>query len=272
MTKQASADWGTLQGRNALAERARGAARGRGANPPRLIRNAAAFAAAFNVSPTTIARLELYERLLRQWQKAVNLVAPSTLGQIWHRHFADSAQLAPLLPAVQTWVDLGSGGGFPGLVVAILLAEREELGERGGRQPNVPRVTLVERNQRKCAFLSEVVRQTGILPRVAVDILSTSGELAATQAILRGSQVISARALAPLDRLLGLTAPLFSPGAVGVFLKGRDVAAELEVAQGRWNFTVELVASRTEPDGCIVMIRQLEPKPKATSAGRTAKE
>ena len=81
------------------------------------------FAAAFNVSRETIARLVTYEGLLRQWQKAVNLVAPSTLDAVWHRHFADSAQLLPLAPTARTWVDLGSGAGFPGLVVAILLAD-----------------------------------------------------------------------------------------------------------------------------------------------------
>src|SRR3954471_22604614 len=81
------------------------------------------FAAAFNVSRETISRLATYETLLRQWQKAVNLVAPSTLDEIWHRHFADSAQLLPRAPAARTWVDLGSGAGFPGLVVAILLAD-----------------------------------------------------------------------------------------------------------------------------------------------------
>src|SRR5215207_1978754 len=91
---------------------------------PDLIRGPEDFAAAFDVSRETIARLATYEALLRQWQKAVNLVAPSTLDAIWHRHFADSAQLLPLAPTARTWVDLGSGAGFPGLVVAVLLAER----------------------------------------------------------------------------------------------------------------------------------------------------
>ena len=99
------------------------------------------FAAAFDVSRETIARLATYEALLRQWQKAVNLVAPSTLDAVWHRHFADSAQLLSLAPAARTWVDLGSGAGFPGLVVAILLAalplpmllqHGERVGVRGG--------------------------------------------------------------------------------------------------------------------------------------------
>src|ERR1051326_9399865 len=92
--------------------------------PPEFrIRGPDEFAAAFNVSRETIARLTTYETLLRQWQKAVNLVAPSTLDEIWHRHFADSAQLLPLAPAARTWVDLGSGAGFPGLIIAILLPD-----------------------------------------------------------------------------------------------------------------------------------------------------
>ena len=123
------------------------------------------FAAAFNVSRETIARLETYEALLRQWQKAVNLVAPSTLDAIWHRHFADSAQLLPLAPGARTWVDLGSGAGFPGLVVAILLADRvthphpRPLPAEGEGAAAPTHVTLIESNARKCAFLREVVRK-----------------------------------------------------------------------------------------------------------------
>jgi 16S rRNA (guanine527-N7)-methyltransferase len=104
-----------------------------------------------------------------------------------------------------------------------------------------------------------------------VDILSIRSERAATQANLRGPEVITARALAPLDRLLGLAAPLFMPGTVGVFLKGRDAAAELAAAAKMWIFKVDMVASRTEPDGCILMIRQLAPRARAGSQGRRDK-
>jgi 16S rRNA (guanine527-N7)-methyltransferase len=220
--------------------------------PVSTIRGPADFAAAFNVSRETLERLEIYERLLRQWQKAVNLVAPSTLDTVWHRHFADSAQLLALAaPQASAWLDLGSGAGFPGLVVAILLAER------GSAQ-----VDLIESNTRKAAFLREVARQTGILAAVAVDILSIRIENAATQANLPRPEVVSARALAPLDRLLALTAPLAGASTMGLFMKGRDAAAEVEEAKKAWNFNVELVPSRTEPDGRIVVIRHLEPKPK----------
>jgi 16S rRNA (guanine527-N7)-methyltransferase len=230
--------------------------------PP--IRGREDFAAAFNVSRETLDRLATYEALLRQWQKAVNLVAPSALDAVWHRHFADSAQLLPLAPVARTWVDLGSGAGFPGLVVAILLAEapspRPSRGEGTRAEPALTRVTLIESNARKCAFLREVVRQTEIAGRVSVDILSTRIETAATQASLQGPDVVSARALAPLDKLLGLAAPLFSPSTVGLFLKGRDTAAELEVAKKAWNFNAELVPSRTERDGRIIVVRKLAPK------------
>ncbi|MGC1586761.1 MAG: RsmG family class I SAM-dependent methyltransferase, partial [Rhodomicrobium sp.] len=117
--------------------------------------NAAEFARAFSVSHETVEKLELYGRLLIQWQKAVNLVAPATIPQLWQRHFADSAQLLRLAPRAKIWVDLGSGGGFPALVIAIMLANQEECC-----------VHLIESNARKCAFLSEAARQTGAPARV----------------------------------------------------------------------------------------------------------
>jgi 16S rRNA (guanine527-N7)-methyltransferase len=233
-------------------------------NGPILIRGADDFAVEFDVSREAIDRLAIYEQLLRQWQRTINLVAPSTLDAVWHRHFADSAQLLPLAPQARTWLDLGSGAGFPGLVMAILLAERPAQATAPHPNPlpmpEEARVTLIESNARKCAFLREVVRQTGITPRVAVDILSTRIEAAATQASLRGPDVVSARALAPLDRLLNLAAPLFASSTVGLFLKGHDAAAELEAAEKAWTFNVELVPSRTEAEARIVVIRNLKLK------------
>jgi 16S rRNA (guanine527-N7)-methyltransferase len=223
------------------------------------------FAAAFDVSRETIERLKTYEALLRQWQKAVNLVGPSTLDAVWHRHFADSAQIVRLAPAFpRLWVDLGSGAGFPGLVVAILLAQASAphpnpLPAEEGHGEGMPtRVTLIESDSRKCAFLREVARKTGI----TVDILSTRIEQAATQAKVEPPEVVSARALAPLDRLLGLAAPLFTPSTVGVFLKGRDAALEIETAAKAWTFAVEMVPSITETTGRVVVIRDLQPKSK----------
>jgi 16S rRNA (guanine527-N7)-methyltransferase len=203
----------------------------------------------FDVSRETLDRLAIYEALLRQWQKAVNLVAPSTLDAVWHRHFADSAQIVRLAPRARSWTDLGSGAGFPGLVVAILLAE-------GASDP--ARIALIESDSRKCAFLREVARNTGI----TVDILSTRIEQAATHTNLESPEVVSARALAPLDRLLGLAAPLFTPSTVGVFLKGRDAAAEVETAAKAWTFAVEMIPSLTEASGRVVVVRNLQPKSK----------
>jgi len=126
-------------------------------------------------------------------------------------------------------------------------------------------VTLIEANTRKAAFLREVVRQTGIASRIGVDILSTRIESAATQVSLR-PDVVSARALAPLGQLIGLAAPLFAPHTVGVFMKGREAVSELETAKKSWNFNVELIASRTEPEGHIVLVRQ--PTPKLENEGK----
>ncbi len=230
------------------------------------------FAAAFDVSRETIARLGIYERLLRQWQKAVNLVAPGTLDDVWHRHFADSAQLLALAPSARTWVDLGSGAGFPGLVVAILAADpasptaRSAHAGEGTRRAR-PRFTLIESHARKCAFLHEVVRQTGLSSGVAVEILSIRIEEAATHANVERPDVVSARALAPLDKLIALAAPLFAPHTVGLFLKGREVAAELEAARRAWSFELELVQSCTDREGRIVVIRDLAPQPAPKSEG-----
>jgi 16S rRNA (guanine527-N7)-methyltransferase len=219
--------------------------------PMRRILGATDFAAAFPVSRETLARLATYEGLLRRWQTAVNLVAPSTLDAIWHRHFADSAQLVALAPSARAWVDLGSGAGFPGLIVAILLA---------GDPSPPPRLTLIESNARKCAFLREVVRETQIAGSLSVDILSTRIETATTQGSLQPPDVVSARAVAPLDKLFALAAPLFASSTVGLFLKGRDAAAELQAAEKLWNFQSELVPSRTERDARIVVVRKLERK------------
>jgi 16S rRNA (guanine527-N7)-methyltransferase len=256
------------------------------------------FAAAFNVSRETIERLTAYEALLSHWQKAVNLVASGTLDAVWHRHFADSAQLLTLAsPGPHHWIDLGSGGGFPGLVVAILLADRGETalpsplrgGVGGGgdcRAPVVenpptrrfappspqgggkdraamsPRVTLIESDTRKAAFLREVVRRVGISGAVAVDVLSIRAESARIKVNDSLPRVICARALAPLDRLFELAAPLSPPGTTALMCKGKGVAEELQTAEKTWNFNVELVPSVTDRDGRIAVITNLERKAK----------
>jgi 16S rRNA (guanine527-N7)-methyltransferase len=206
-----------------------------------------AFAAAFGVSQAALDRLTTYAELLSLWQKRINLVAPSTLDDVWHRHFADSAQLLDLAPPdAATWIDLGSGAGFPGLVVAILLASHEP--------PARARVTLLESDQRKCAFLAEVVRQTRVASVMPVDIISARIEAAPTRAKLAVADVVSARALAPLGRLLELASPYLGPSGRGLFLKGRGVEAELAAAARSFEFTYELVGSRTEAEAGIVVM------------------
>ncbi len=229
-------------------------------NKQLLIRDSAAFQAEFKVSRETLARLNLYESVLRLWQPRINLVAGKTLNELWHRHFADSAQLAALIPpGARRLVDLGSGGGFPGLVLAILLSGQRGEGRfdtaNGSVAPCLPHVAvvLVESDVRKAAFLREVARQTG----TAVEILSTRIENPETQAKLGKADVVTARALAPIERLLGLAAPLFGPDTVGLFLKGRSVQAEIEAARALWAFDVSLVSSVTADDAKVAVIRHL---------------
>lgn len=204
------------------------------------------FAKVFGVSRETIERLEIYASLLAKWQKAVNLVAPSTLADVWHRHFADSAQLLRhALPAATTqglWVDLGSGAGFPGLVLALLLAER-----------GTARVTLIESDQRKAAFLRTVVHSTG----APVDILCERIGKSPTQAMLSPAEVVTARALAPLDGLLGLAFPFCGPDTVCLLLKGRRCAEEVSEARSRWAFDASEFTSVTDTEGRVLVVRRI---------------
>jgi len=216
------------------------------------ITDAAGFAAATQVSRETIERLTLYEALLRAWQPRINLVADATLAHIWHRHFSDSAQLLPLIPSrASTLIDLGSGAGFPGMVLAIMLAD-------GHNRPQSPpaerlRVTLIESDRRKSAFLREVARQTG----TSVEILSTRAENHETQAKAGVADVVTARAVAPLVQLLGLAAPYFGTATVGLFPKGRGVAVELEAAKSDWAFEASLVPSVSAVDASVVVVSHL---------------
>ncbi|MBS0269739.1 MAG: 16S rRNA (guanine(527)-N(7))-methyltransferase RsmG [Proteobacteria bacterium] len=208
----------------------------------------------FEVSQEVREKLETYAALLKRWQKTINLVAPSTLDEIWHRHFADSAQLWRYRPEktqektqenTQTWLDLGSGAGFPGLVLAIMASET------GGT-----RHILVESDSRKAAFMREVARET----RVAVDILGMRIENPETQAKVGKADCVTARALAPLSRLVEIAAPYFASSTLGMFLKGRDVSAELENAARDWQFAFELIPSVTEEAGRVVLLKALNPR------------
>ncbi|HVJ76534.1 MAG TPA: 16S rRNA (guanine(527)-N(7))-methyltransferase RsmG [Hyphomicrobium sp.] len=204
------------------------------------------FQRTFEISRETLDRLKTYAQLLVRWQKTINLVAPSTLGDLWHRHFADSAQLWRYRPPeARVWLDIGSGAGFPGLVLAILGAE-------AGATHHI----LIESDSRKAAFLREVGRETGI----TVDILGMRIENPQTCAKVSAVDCITARALAPLPRLLEMSAPYFSPSTLGLFLKGRDVAAEIEQAAESWRFAYELKPSVTDRDARVVLLKALKPK------------
>ncbi len=217
---------------------------------PAVIVDAASFARAFGVSRETAAKFQSYANLLKQWQKAVQLVAPSTLDAIWSRHFADSAQLWSLMPPkVGTWADLGSGAGFPGLVIALLARDV------ASAHPDL-RVTLVESDTRKAAFLREVARQTGC----PVDILGTRIESASTRDKVGTVEVVSARALAPLTELFRLAYPFWQPATLGLFLKGRDAENEVEAARASWNFELELKPSLTDQAARVVCVRDLSPR------------
>ncbi len=194
-----------------------------------------------NVSRETFEKLELLERELRRWQAIKNLVGPATLDRIWERHIVDSLQLLDLAPEARTWLDLGSGAGFPGLVLAIAGAERGL------------KVHLVESNSRKCAFLRHIARLTGS---------AASVHEARLEAVIPGfigkADVVSARALAALTQLLDWTEPVLKAGTIGLFPKGRDVEIELTEARKKWTFEAEILPSLTDSEARILRITSIE--------------
>ena len=196
-----------------------------------------------SVSRETLDRLDRFVGVLTAWQQRINLIAPSTESKVWTRHVADSLQLLPLAPNARTWVDLGSGGGFPGLVIACALSD-------------VPgaRVHLVESNLKKVAFLREAVRATGAAATIhasrIVDFVEKHAEPV---------DIVTARALAPLSDLLPMAYPLLKGGAYGLFPKGQDVGSELTDAAKCWNIEASLMPSVTDPSGRIVIVKRIEP-------------
>jgi 16S rRNA (guanine527-N7)-methyltransferase len=197
-----------------------------------------------DVSRETQERLDIIEAQLRKWQPRINLVAPSTMDDIAQRHIADSLQLVELAPGARSWIDLGSGGGFPGLVVAAVLADNA-----------VANVVLVESNAKKCAFLRETAR----LAELPVSVICDRIELSVPG--LEGAfDVVSARALAPLTVLLGFAEPLVARGAIGLFPKGQGVDDEVRQALGAWNFRHDLIQSRTERDARIIRVHSIAPR------------
>jgi len=196
------------------------------------------------VSRETAARLDRFVALLLDWQRRINLIAPSTEAKLWTRHVADSLQLIALAPTAKTWVDLGSGAGFPGLVIACVLAD-------------IPgaRVHLVESNGKKAAFLREATRATQ-----APAIIHAVRIADFVKSLAEPVDIVTARALAPLTELLAAAFPLLKRGAKGLFPKGRDVDAELTEAAKCWNIRTTLAPSRTEPNSRIVVVHSVEPR------------
>jgi 16S rRNA (guanine527-N7)-methyltransferase len=195
------------------------------------------------VSRETRDRLDRFVALLLDWQQRINLIAASTEATVWTRHVADSLQLIDLAPSAKVWADFGSGGGFPGLVIASALADV------AGAQ-----VHLVERSAKKAAFLREAARVTG----APAEIHAMSAAEFVAQAP-GGIEAVTARAVAPLADLLAVVHPLLIRGAIGLFPKGQAVEAELTEAAKCWNIQSTLVPSRTDPKGRIVVVRGVEP-------------
>jgi 16S rRNA (guanine527-N7)-methyltransferase len=194
------------------------------------------------VSRETEARLDRYIALLAEWQAKTNLVAPSTLPNLWTRHISDSLQLLRLAPAARTWVDLGSGGGFPGVVLACALAETPGAN-----------VHLIERNAKKAAFLREALRVTS-----APGIVHLADIEDSVDRITVSVDCVTARALAPLHQLIGFAEPLVRKGAKALFLKGQDVEAELTESTKYWNIMPQLHSSSTGGGGWIIELDRIE--------------
>jgi 16S rRNA (guanine527-N7)-methyltransferase len=227
--------------------------------------------AMFDVSRETIARLDRFVALLLVWQRRTNLIAPSTIPSLWTRHVADSLQLLQLAAAHPSpsltlprggegregsvWLDLGSGGGFPGIVIACALAD-------------VPgsRIHLIESNMKKAAFLREAVRETkvpGIVHAARIETL--------VPVLAGAADYLTARALAPLPDLLDIIAPFLKRGAKAFLPKGQDLDIELTKATKRWNIEAESVPSKTSKTGRILIVHALTrraPTPPSPACGR----
>ena len=196
------------------------------------------------VSRETAQRLEHFAALFTKWAKTINLVAPSTFDDLWSRHIADSAQIFQLAPQPMLWADLGSGGGFPGIITAIFLAELD-----------AGWVHLVESNNKKAAFLRTAISETGA--RATVHPIRI--ETAAAQ--IPHCDAVSARALAELDLLLDFVAPWAekNTGLKAYFHKGRDYLSEVEKSRRRWTFDLVLHQSKIERDSVVLEIGGIRP-------------
>lgn len=191
------------------------------------------------VSRETFAALEAFEAHFLKWNSRINLVAASTESDVWRRHILDSAQLAAIEPAAKNWVDIGSGGGFPGLVMAFLL------GDRGGS------ITLVESNRKKTGFLQATVGQFRLPARIVAKRIEDS------YPFVDAPEIVTARALASLAVLLDLTEPWLAAGTRALFHKGRDYQREIEESTHRWHFDLVEHPSMIDPQGVVLELRNV---------------
>ena len=191
------------------------------------------------VPPETEARLAVYVELLGRWRKITNLISEASFAEVWTRHIADSAQLLSLAPQARRWVDMGSGAGFPGMVIAIQLA-----GVAGAR------VHCLESDRRKCAFLREVARATGApaeIHPVRIEFIDPES--------LAPVDAVTARAFAPLPRLIEFAKVWIAKGAVGVFPRGRSAEAQLETIPAAQDLAIDILASKLDPEAAILRVR-----------------
>lgn len=204
-------------------------------DPP--VRDGASFAARTGATAAQLADLERFLARLADWNTRINLVSEASLAEFWPRHVLDSAQLLDLAPAAKVWIDIGAGAGFPGLVLAILLKETP------GAMAH-----LVESRAKRCAFLTEVAAALGLPAQV---------HNARAETLSLPADVVTARAVAPLARLLDYAQPHLARGAVGLFLKGRGAEAEIAEARKGWRFTCNLLPSLSDPSGRILRVEGL---------------
>ena len=191
-----------------------------------------------DVSRETAQSLMVFAEAVKKWQSHINLIANATLPQLWTRHILDSAQLAALKPDAKRWCDIGSGGGFPGIVTAIVLKQQADF-----------HIDLIESNSKKAAFLRSVVAELDLPATVHVCRIEQSF------IHVKKPEVVTARALAPLDKLFSLARPWFEQGAVALFQKGRDYKREIEDAKKNWDFDFKTHQSKIDEQSVILEIR-----------------
>ena len=194
------------------------------------------------VSRETFLRLQTLAEGVRRWQPKTNLIANGTLDELWERHIADSLQCIALKPNASHWVDIGSGGGFPGLVIAACMAETDGSS-----------VHMVESNSKKCAFLRQINRQMGSSAEIHAERIESAAKQIPTP------EIVTARALASLPKLLDLASPWLLDGATGLFHKGREFEAEIKECDGLWGFDLVDHSSTISSESVILEISNLRP-------------